>query len=255
MPLLYTFALLLTPLGTHQKLSYTNSTSFWFQNLDTDFERGHISKTMENRGSDGFGLRSGASKVSCLKKMLAIGERYRLYIPQDRKWLAQTAKVRGAAESIRGNSVPIHIFGRQSQIGDYNSYIYVLRVAMYQEEPPPSCYCLCHGSVARSIHVLLISLVVPPVFCFNIARVLFRQEVDDANLLVAAIGVEEEELRSILGDVKGEPCGLDELGKRLGDQGGNWRDRWKKMYKITDEELVVSSLEDCVVMRMTVKDH
>lgn len=93
---------------------------------------------------------------------------------------------------------------------------------------------------------------------------------EDADLLVAAIGVDEEEFRSILGDVEGEPCGLDELGRGLdagerGKQGGSGngngsgsgggRDRLKKMYKITEEELAVSSLEDSVVMRMTVKDH
>ena len=87
---------------------------------------------------------------------------------------------------------------------------------------------------------------------------------EDASLLVAAIGVDEEEFRSILGDVEGEPCGLDELGQGLdagerGKQGGSGsgggRDRLKKMYKITEEELAVSSLEDSVVMRMTVKDH
>lgn len=91
---------------------------------------------------------------------------------------------------------------------------------------------------------------------------------EDASLLVAAIGVDEEEFRSILRDVEGEPCGLDELGQGLdagerGKQGGSGsgsgsgggRDRLKKMYKITEEELAVSSLEDSVVMRMTVKDH
>ena len=83
---------------------------------------------------------------------------------------------------------------------------------------------------------------------------------EDANLLVAAIGVGDEEFRSILGDVEGQACGLDELGQGLdvgerGKQGGSGRDRFKKMYKITEEELAVSSLEDSVVMRMTVKDH
>eukprot|EP00904_Undaria_pinnatifida_P012450 jgi/Undpi1/8335/HiC_scaffold_25.g10804.m1 len=86
------------------------------------------------------------------------------------------------------------------------------------------------------------------------------QEVEDASLLVAAIGVDEEEFRSILGDVEGEPCGLGELGEGLdatgwGKQGGSGRDRFKKMYKITEEELAVSTLEDSVVMRMAVKDH
>lgn len=83
---------------------------------------------------------------------------------------------------------------------------------------------------------------------------------EDASLLVAAIGVDEEEFRSILGDVEGEPCGLGELGEGLdatgwGKQGGSGRDRFKKMYKITEEELAVSTLEDSVVMRMAVKDH
>lgn len=85
------------------------------------------------------------------------------------------------------------------------------------------------------------------------------QEVDNAHLLVAAVGVEEEELRRILADVEGEACGLEELGQGLGAAGaaqsGNGRDRWKKMYKITEEELSMSSLEDCVLMRMAVKDH
>ena len=89
------------------------------------------------------------------------------------------------------------------------------------------------------------------------------QEVNDADLLVAAIGVEEEELRLILGDVQGEPRPLTELGWELegagqqqqGGADGTKRDKWKKMYKITDDELAMSSLEDCVVMRMAVKDH
>eukprot|EP00903_Cladosiphon_okamuranus_P011862 g11143.t1 len=42
------------------------------------------------------------------------------------------------------------------------------------------------------------------------------QEVDDADLLVAAIGMDEDELRLILADVQGEPCGLEGLGKGLG---------------------------------------
>lgn len=84
----------------------------------------------------------------------------------------------------------------------------------------------------------------------------FVQEVENANLLVAAMGVDEQELGSILEDVQGEPCGLDELGQGLdGQQGSIERNRFKKMYKITEEELAKSSLEDCVVVRMAVKDH
>lgn len=102
------------------------------------------------------------------------------------------------------------------------------------------------------------------------------QEVDDADLLVAAIGMDEDDLRSVLADIKGQPCGLERLGQGLrpvdgsvGDgqqqqqqqrerQGGGpdkGRERLKKLYKITEEELAVNSLEDCVVMRMAVKDH
>ncbi|CAN0088960.1 unnamed protein product [Ectocarpus sp. 6 AP-2014] len=101
------------------------------------------------------------------------------------------------------------------------------------------------------------------------------QEVDDADLLVAAIGVDEDDLRSVLADIKGQACGLERLGEGLrpvdggvGDgqqqqqqqrrQGGyasKWRERLKKLYKITEEELAVNSIEDCVVMRMAVKDH
>ncbi|CAN0078769.1 unnamed protein product [Ectocarpus fasciculatus] len=102
------------------------------------------------------------------------------------------------------------------------------------------------------------------------------QEVDDADLLVAAIGMDEDDLRSVLADIKGQPCGLERLGQGLrpvdgsvGDgqqqqqqqrerQGGGadkGRERLKKLYKITEEELAVNSIEDCVVMRMAVKDH
>eukprot|EP00752_Nemacystus_decipiens_P007979 g7128.t1 len=93
------------------------------------------------------------------------------------------------------------------------------------------------------------------------------QEVEDADLLVAAIGMEDDELRLILADVQGEPCGLEFLGQGLDRVGGGGqkqqqggdaskgRERLKKLYKITDDELALSSLEDCVVMRMAVKDH
>lgn len=74
--------------------------------------------------------------------------------------------------------------------------------------------------------------------------------------MVAAIGLNDEELGSILGDVQGQLCGLDELGAGLENgPGGAASQRWKKMYKITEEELVMASLEDCVIMRMAVKDH
>lgn len=99
------------------------------------------------------------------------------------------------------------------------------------------------------------------------------QEVDDADLLIAAIGMDEGDLRSIIGDVEGEPCGLEGLGQGLqglggsgdgggqqqqqqgGGSGGKGRERLKKLYKITEDELAMNSLEDCVVMRMAVKDH
>lgn len=88
----------------------------------------------------------------------------------------------------------------------------------------------------------------------------FGQEEDNASLLVAAIGLETGELRSILDDVQGDSCALEDLEKKVEDGGGGkpgavGRDRWKKMYKITEEELAMSSLEDCVVTRMAVKDH
>lgn len=79
--------------------------------------------------------------------------------------------------------------------------------------------------------------------------------------------MDEDELRLILADVQGEPCGLEGLGQGLGgvrdrgqqqQQGGGaskGRERLKKLYKITDDELALNSLEDCVVMRMAVKDH
>lgn len=90
---------------------------------------------------------------------------------------------------------------------------------------------------------------------------------EDADLLVAAIGMDEDELRLILADVQGEPCGLEGLGQGLdGVSGGGLeqergggaskgRERLKKLYKITEDELALNSLEDCVVMRMAVKDH
>lgn len=86
---------------------------------------------------------------------------------------------------------------------------------------------------------------------------------EDADLLVAAIGMDEDELRLILADVQGEPCGLELLGQGLGggqqqQQGGGankGQERLRKLYKITDDELALNSLEDCVVMRMAVKDH
>lgn len=93
------------------------------------------------------------------------------------------------------------------------------------------------------------------------------QEVDDADLLVAAIGMDEDELRLILADVQGELCGLEGLGQGLGGakgggqqqqqagEGSKRRERLKKLYKITEDELALNSLEDCVVMRMAVKDH
>lgn len=89
------------------------------------------------------------------------------------------------------------------------------------------------------------------IFCSCIS-----QAVDDANLVVAAIGLPEEELRLILADVQGQPCELDELGSDLeSGEGTGGRDRWKKMYKLSEEELAMASLEDCVIMRMAVKDH
>lgn len=97
------------------------------------------------------------------------------------------------------------------------------------------------------------------------------QEVDDADLLIAAIGMSDDDLRLIIGDVKGESCGLEGLGQGLQDprgggdgdgqqqqqrgDGGKGRDRLKKLYKITEGELAMNSFEDCVVMRMAVKDH
>ncbi|CAN0333640.1 unnamed protein product, partial [Ectocarpus sp. 12 AP-2014] len=78
-------------------------------------------------------------------------------------------------------------------------------------------------------------------------------------------------------DINGQPCGLERLGEglrpvdggvgdgqqqqqqqqqqRQGGDAGKGRERLKKLYKITEEELTVNSLEDCVVMRMAVKDH
>lgn len=97
------------------------------------------------------------------------------------------------------------------------------------------------------------------------------QEVDDADLLIAAIGMSESDLRLIIGDVQGESCGLKGLGQgaqgphgsgdgdghqqNRRDGGGKLRERMKKLYKITEDELAINSLEDCVVMRMAVKDH
>ncbi|CAN0064492.1 unnamed protein product [Pylaiella littoralis] len=97
------------------------------------------------------------------------------------------------------------------------------------------------------------------------------QEVDDADLLIAAIGMSESDLRLIIGDVQGESCGLKGLGQGVQgphgsgdgdghqqnqrDGGGKLRERMKKLYKITEDELAINSLEDCVVMRMAVKDH
>lgn len=82
------------------------------------------------------------------------------------------------------------------------------------------------------------------------------QEAQDANLLVAAIGLPETELRSILADVQGQTCELDELPSDLeSGESTEARDRWKKMYKLTEEELALASLEDCVIMRMAAKDH
>lgn len=96
---------------------------------------------------------------------------------------------------------------------------------------------------------------------------------DDADLLVAAIGMDDQDLRLVLADVKGEPCGLEGLGQGLGavvgeggeqknqqqgrgdGSGSKRRERLKKLYKINEEELAMNSLEDCVVMRMAVKDH
>ena len=92
------------------------------------------------------------------------------------------------------------------------------------------------------------------------------QEVDDADLLVASIGMDDDELRLVLEDVKGVPLGLDSLGQGLRSAAGSQqqqqdgagsarRERLKKLYKITEDELAMNSLEDCVVMRMAVKDH
>lgn len=75
-------------------------------------------------------------------------------------------------------------------------------------------------------------------------------------MLVAAIGMPDGEMRSLLAEVEGEPRGLEELGAESeAARNGGARDRLKKMYKITEEELAVSSLEGCIVMRMAVKDH
>ncbi len=90
------------------------------------------------------------------------------------------------------------------------------------------------------------------------------QEVDNADLLVAAIGMDDEELRLVLEDIKGEPLGLGSLGQGLGggadgqqqaEGGSARRERLKKLYKITEDELSMNSLEDCIIMRMAVKDH
>lgn len=85
--------------------------------------------------------------------------------------------------------------------------------------------------------------------------------------------MDENDLRQIIKDVDGEPCGLQGLGQGLqtldssGDCGGQHkqqqggvggsevRDKLKRLYKITEEELAINSLEDCVIMRMAVKDH
>lgn len=74
-----------------------------------------------------------------------------------------------------------------------------------------------------------------------------------AALLVAAIGLQEGELKPLLEDVQGESSSLDELG--AGNEEGESRERLKKLYKITEDELLVSSLEECIIMRMAVKDH
>lgn len=78
-------------------------------------------------------------------------------------------------------------------------------------------------------------------------------------MLVAAVGLGDENLRLVLEDVQGQPCALSELGQGLEEgsskQSNGERDRFKKMYKITEEELALSTLEDCVVTRMAVKDH
>lgn len=84
------------------------------------------------------------------------------------------------------------------------------------------------------------------------------QEVEKASLIVAAIGLPDEQLKPILADVQGKACGLDELGSSPSGGAGQdagVREKLKKMYKLTEEELAMASLEDCVIMRMAVKDH
>lgn len=81
---------------------------------------------------------------------------------------------------------------------------------------------------------------------------------EKASLVVAAIGLPDETVKSILADVQGKACGLDELGSSApGGRGqdAGVREKLKKMYKLTEEELTMASLEDCVIMRMAVKDH
>ncbi|CAN0417878.1 unnamed protein product, partial [Ectocarpus sp. 12 AP-2014] len=50
------------------------------------------------------------------------------------------------------------------------------------------------------------------------------QEVDDADLLVAAVGIDEDDLRSVLADIKGQPCGLERLGEGLHPMDGGFGD-------------------------------
>ncbi|CAM9460508.1 unnamed protein product [Discosporangium mesarthrocarpum] len=75
-----------------------------------------------------------------------------------------------------------------------------------------------------------------------------------ASLLVAAIGMKEEELEPILAEVQGERCDLSLLGAGHGEDKA-LREKLKKLYKIPEEELGLASMEDCVVTRMAAKDH
>ncbi|CAM9731365.1 unnamed protein product [Choristocarpus tenellus] len=76
----------------------------------------------------------------------------------------------------------------------------------------------------------------------------------EPTLLLVAIGMEEHELHLILTEVQGERCSLDSLGEGYKNNGA-LRERLKGLYKISDDELEMASMEDCVVSRMAVKDH
>lgn len=150
--------------------------------------------------------------------------------------------------------------------------VWRLNTAQYQFEPSSSPTFAFRTTVRHASPGITFACVC--VYVDRCVRLSFgTQEVDDADLLVAAIGIDEDDLRSVLADIKGQPCGLERLGQglrpmdggvgegqqqqqqRQGGDASKGRERLKKLYKITEEELAVNSLEDCVIMRMAVKDH